>query len=645
MFALCALGTLLVAAILQVTLFAASEDAVSRSMHYDVSWTGANGRIEAAQFEKFAARFAALGDEVDAEKARLFYEIILSRIETWDSGGFSELVLDRNPRQRARFEELRTLISSIAEDVDNLDQPKAQKKVLSVLEQAAPIIDRIGSDAHTIAVAEADIVRSELEQRQFHHRLVILALLAGAAALIGLVIRQNALMHRAKIAAEKNAKDFSYLARHDSLTGLPNRSALEEWFQTVFGSDQSHKLVAVYTLDLDGFKTINDLLGHPAGDKLLVSVSERLLKWAAKIDENCLVSRLGGDEFLILTELDHASSARSIAENLIEQFETPFDTEFGNMAVDATVGYAARWIGIDEYENLVLDADLALTEAKAGDKGRVLEFEPSMRSNLQRRQRIERDISKAVAIGDITPYYQLQIDLRSGRVFGVEALARWKHPEFGWISPAEFIPIAESCGDVVGLGRSILKQACYHASQLPEELKVSVNLSVVQLHDNQLIDEVKEILERSGLTPSRLTLEVTESVIISDTEAVVERLNQLKRLGVSIALDDFGTGYSALSYLTKFKWNELKIDRSFTEAARENPVNWTIIRGVRILAKDIGARVIAEGIETPEQEAKLANIGCDIGQGFLYSRPIPFNELLPVLRDIQMKPHAVLERC
>ncbi|MCF4098365.1 putative bifunctional diguanylate cyclase/phosphodiesterase [Maritalea mediterranea] len=640
-FAYCALGTLFVAAILQVTLFAATEDAVSRSMHYDVSWAGANGRIEAAHFEKHAARFAALGDQVDAEKARLFYEIFLSRLKTWDSGGFPSLVLDRNPRQRARFEKLRSLIDSIADDVANLEYPEAHRNVLSVLAQAAPIIDRIGSDAHTVSVSEADIVRSELQQRQFHQRLIILALLIGAAALIGLIIRQNTSLHRAKVAAERSAKDFSYLARHDSLTTLPNRTAFDEHFRSILAGKTIGKKATIFTLDLDGFKAINDLLGHPAGDALLVSVARRLMTWAARCGENYLVSRLGGDEFIILAELEQETNASHVAEDLLKQFKTPFETKFGNMAVGATVGFASRPISLPECENLLLDADLALTEAKAQGKGRVLEFEPNMRSNLQRRQQIERDISFAVETGQIEPHYQLQVDLRTGQIFGFEALARWKHPEFGWVSPSEFIPIAESCGDVVGLGKSILRSACFHANQLPMELNVSVNLSVVQLHSEQLVEDVAEILQESGLAPHRLTLEVTESIMISDTTTVLQRLDQLKRLGVAIALDDFGTGYSALSYLTKFAWNELKIDRSFTEAARQNPANWTIIRAVNILANNIGARVIAEGIETTEQEATLKSIGCDIGQGFLYSRPLPFEDLEATLRRLIAQSHQM----
>lgn len=638
-FAYCAVGALAAAALLQIYLFDASEEAVSRSMRYDVSWMGANGRIEAAHLEKFAARFAALGSDADANKTRLFYDIILSRLETWGSGGF-KLFLDQDPRRRARFEQLGSMIDSIGVDVARLDNPEARKKLLSVLERAAPILDRIGSEAHTVSVSEAAVVRDDIGRRQFHQRLVILALLAGAAALIGLVTLQNTSLRRAKATAEKSAADFAYLALHDPLTGLPNRTAFDDHFRAALGRQAYGCKIAAFALDLDGFKAINDLLGHPAGDALLAGVARRLEDWAIGLSANSMVSRSGGDEFLILLEMDHSDCAIHAADNLLRQFKMPIETSYGNVAIGATVGFAATRAGVPASQDLLLDADLALTEAKARGKGRVLQFEPKLRTNLQRRQRIEADIAGAVDQGQIEPYYQMQIDLATGRITGFEALARWSHPELGWISPAEFIPIAESCGDVVGLGKSILKTACHHASLLPPELSVSVNLSVVQLHSAQLIREVADVLKESGLAPNRLTLEVTESIMISDTAKVVSRLNELKQLGVAIALDDFGTGYSALSYLTKFEWNELKIDRSFTQAAQHHPMNWTIIRTVNILAKKIGARVVAEGIETKEQEAALAKIGCDIGQGFLFGRPLPFDELPAAMLQSMSNSHT-----
>ena len=456
---------------------------------------------------------------------------------------------------------------------------------------------------------------------------MILALLAGAAVLIGLVALQNASLRRAKAAADKIAADFAYLALHDPLTGLPNRTAFDDYFRAALGRQAYDGRIVALALDLDGFKAINDLLGHPAGDALLVGVARRLEGWANGLKTNGLVSRPGGDEFLILLEMDHSDCAIHAADNLLRQFNTPIETSYGNIALGATVGFAATRAGDPSSQDLLLDADLALTEAKARWKGRVLQFEPKMRLNLQRRQRIEADIASAVDQGQIEPYYQMQVDLTTGQITGFEALARWNHPELGWISPAEFIPIAESCGDVVGLGNSILKTACHHASQLPAKLNISVNLSVAQLHRDQLVREIADILNESGVEPNRLTLEVTESVMISDTTMVLSRLNEMKQLGVAISLDDFGTGYSALSYLTKFDWNELKIDRSFTQAARHNPMNWAVIQTVNILAKKIGARVVAEGIETKEQEAKLAKIGCDIGQGFLFGRALPFDEL------------------
>lgn len=625
-FAYCAVGAFVSAALLQAFLFDASEQAVSRSMRYDVSWAGSNGRIEAAHLEKSVARFAALGNSVDADKARLFYDIMRSRLETWDSGGFGAF-LDRDPPMRARFEKLRGLIEGLAGDIERLEDPAAQKNILRVLERASPIIDRIGSSAHTTAVGDVAKVREDLGQRQYHHQLVILTLLAGATILFAMVTLQNASLRRAKGAAEKSASDYAYLALHDPLTNLPNRTAFDRRFRAMLESrDKGHKVV-IFALDLDGFKAINDLFGHPAGDALLTGVARRLEAWTSSLDGCGMAARFGGDEFLILLKMEQSESAPEIAERLLQLFGTAIETSYGNLAIRATVGFAESRVDEEANEDLLLDANLALTEAKARGKGRVLQFEPNLRANFQRQQRIEADISGAIELGHIEPHYQLQVDLSTGRLTGFEALARWEHPELGWISPAEFIPIAESSGDVVALGNAILRRACEHISQLPEQLSVSVNLSVVQLHRDRLVQEVADILDETGVAPGRLTLEVTESIMIADPEGVLSRLNELKKMGVAIALDDFGTGYSALAYLTMFEWNELKIDRSFIEAARRSPSNWSVIRTVNMLARKIGARVVAEGIESEEQEAKLAQIGCDIGQGFLFGRPCPFEDL------------------
>jgi EAL domain-containing protein (putative c-di-GMP-specific phosphodiesterase class I) len=260
-------------------------------------------------------------------------------------------------------------------------------------------------------------------------------------------------------------------------------------------------------------------------------------------------------------------------------------------------------------------------------KGIVLAFDPAMLVDFKRRLRLEADLGAAIAEGEIKPHYQPKVDLDTSRLIGLEALARWRHPELGWISPGEFIPIAEGSGAIVQIGRMMLEAACRDAATLPGNVSVSVNLSVIQILKDDIVRVVSDVLKVNALAPERLTLEITESVMMTDPEKVLGALKQLKMLGVCISLDDFGTGYSALCYLTRFNWDELKIDRSFIQGALCDPMNLAIIKTIKILAQDMNAKLTIEGVETQEQHELLRRIGCDTVQGYLFGPPVPLNEL------------------
>lgn len=628
-FAICTVCCLTIVGVAHLYLYEASEDAVARSMRYDIAWAGVNGRLEAAHLEKHVARYAALGDKKDADAARLFYDILRGRMELWGAGGFEQFI-ELSTKRQERFEALRDRVGGLAGDIDRLDEPDVQRRVLQALLAVAPMIDRIGGEAHTTSVAEAAAIRDELHHKQRLQRGLIIALLLSGAAFLVFMVLQNRSLRVAHLAAARQADELSFFANHDALTKLPNRRAFDAAFRTALESRRADEKIAIGAIDLDGFKVINDTIGHAAGDALLVAVSERLVSAATQLDRRNIVCRIGGDEFLALFWLaDDTALALDAARQVVELLSQPFETAYGMMMIGASVGVDVSDAATSD--ELILNADLALTEAKAKGKGIALAFDRKMRAGQLRRLRIEADLDAALAGGQIVPHYQPQIDLASGCTVGVEALARWYHPELGPISPGEFIPIAEGSGAVTRIGRLILEVACQDAARFPENIGVSVNLSVIQILKDDVVAAIRDVLAATGLAPDRLTLEITESVMMTDPEKVLNVLAELKLIGVSVSLDDFGAGYSALGYLTRFAWDELKIDRSFIKRAASDPINLMIIRTVKELAQKMNARVTVEGVETREQRDLLRKIGCDTAQGYLFGHPVPVDELMPFL--------------
>jgi diguanylate cyclase (GGDEF)-like protein len=616
------------AAAAHLYLFSALEDAVSRSMRYDLAWTGANGRIEAANLEKHVARFATLGAKSDADAARLFYEILRSRMNTWGSGGFLHFI-ESSPRRLAQFGALRARIEDLKGAIERLSEPDAQRHLLEALAEIAPMIDRIGAEAHTTSVAESAMVQDDLRHQQRLQRLLILALLASGAAALAFTTLQNRSLRAAHIAAARHAEDSLFLAHHDALTKLPNRPAFEAAYYSALQTKRIDERILIAAIDLDGFKLVNDLLGHAAGDAVLVTVSKLLASHAAHEDSRNIVCRVGGDEFLVLLWASAGSSTMAFAWRVLAALERPLDTPYGAIMIGASVGIATS--DVTPADDLLVNADLALTEAKARGKGIALAFDPGMLAGLRRRLRLEADLGPAIDRGEFVPHYQPKVNLASTELVGFEALARWRHPELGWIPPGEFIPIAEGSGGIVKIGRLMLELACRDAAAIPGNIGISVNISVVQILRDDIVGTVQDVLTRTGLAPSRLTLEITESVMMTDLEKVLDALKQLKTLGVLISLDDFGTGYSALSYLTQFRWDELKIDRSFIGRAWSDPINLTIIKVIKMLAQQMNAKLTIEGVENLKQRDLLREVGCDMVQGYLFGSPVPLSELQPIL--------------
>ncbi len=419
-------------------------------------------------------------------------------------------------------------------------------------------------------------------------------------------------------AAKKAEARLAHLAHHDGLTNLPNRSFFEVRLQHAL-QVSDHDRLAVLSLDLDGFKAVNDRHGHPIGDALLIAVSGRLLKAVTPGD---VVARFGGDEFTVLvTNLSGADEMETICQRLIDRLTEGFVLQEADVTVGVSIGVAFAGTDGETPEKLLKNADSALYRAKLAGRGTYRFFSPDADFRLQERQQIMQDLRAALGRDEFTLYFQPYVSSESGEVAGCEALLRWFHPVRGLVSPVEFIPLAEESGLIVPLGAWVLEQACLEAVRWPPHLRVSVNISPIQFRDRSLPHTIMAALTRSGLAPSRLEVEVTETTLMEDSHSALDILRHIRALGMRIALDDFGTGYSSLSYLRRFPFDKVKIDRSFVQELSSRQDSQVIVRAIRDIAKGLGMTITAEGDETTEQALQLKETGCEELQGFLYSKP------------------------
>jgi diguanylate cyclase (GGDEF)-like protein len=441
------------------------------------------------------------------------------------------------------------------------------------------------------------------------------------------------------ITARRRAEErIAFMARHDALTRLPNRAMFRERIEQAIAQTDRDIPAAVMFLDLDHFKSVNDTLGHPVGDGLLCTVADRLGSCVRQVDT---IARFGGDEFAVIqVGPERVEDVAVLAQRISDVLSAPYEVEGHRVIVSVSIGIALVPADGTDPDTLLKNADIALYRAKADGRGIFRLFEPAMDAHLQQRRILELDLHRALAAREFELFYQPLVNLASGRICGFEALMRWRHPTRGLLYPGAFIAATEEMGLIIPLGRWALHEACREAAAWPDDVKVAVNLSAVQFN-NDLVRTVTEAVARSGLPAHRLNLEITESILLHNTEHVLTTLNELRELGVSISMDDFGTGYSSLSYLRRFPFDKIKIDRSFIHDLAHNEDAAAIVRAITRLGAALGMATTAEGVETRDQLVRLKVEGCTEVQGFFFSEATPAADIPRLLRQFHANQELV----
>jgi diguanylate cyclase (GGDEF)-like protein/PAS domain S-box-containing protein len=439
---------------------------------------------------------------------------------------------------------------------------------------------------------------------------------------------------------KQSEEEIHRLAFYDSLTQLPNRRLLHErLIQSMSISARNGKYSALMFIDLDNFKTLNDTQGHDVGDLLLKEVASRLTR---NVREGDTVARLGGDEFVVALDSlnsiaqDAASQSEMIAEKIRSELSQPYLLNNFEHHSSPSIGVSLFRGHQSSLDEILKQADLAMYQAKSSGRNKVCFFDPAMQAKMEYRAELEKDLRASLRQQQLELYYQMQVD-EVGHIVGAEALIRWQHPQRGMVSPAQFIPLAEEIGMILPIGDWVIEQACaqlkkWEMDPLMRKLRLSVNVSPRQLSQPYFVEQVKEAIEKTGIRASQLKLELTESFILHDVEEAIEKMQELRRIGIRFALDDFGTGYSSLAYLTRLPLEQLKIDQSFVRDIPQDKNSSVMVRTIINIANNLGLEVVAEGVETDEQLAFLRQYGCNKFQGYLFGKPIPVSEFEQLCR-------------
>lgn len=615
-------------------VIAQRQNALQKFARYNDSWAVSQTVSEYLRLQNNLYGFLVDPDLVTHESLRLRMDLMLGRLELLKQGKLGAFIAGR-PEWKELVTSLNRILNDLDSRIDTLE-PAAVKPILANMRELDGPLTTLASSSVAYDVGVVDNAHTEV--RQLHSIFTALAggLIVCGVALILLLNRHNNLLNRAHndmrgltddlraatLELKENNARLEHDAYHDALTDLPNRSLFrKELNERLVSADQRTAIILL--LDLDGFKDINDTLGHDVGDALLQAVGTRLSSLLRRDD---MVCRLGGDEFAVITSGLCDEEALGFADTLITQISQPYNLGDLEIKIGTCVGIAVS-SDVTHADELFKRADLALYEAKRLGPGRVSVFEVHMQQQLTEKRSFEADLQTAVQNNEMEVYYQPQMLTKSHEICGFEALLRWTHPVRGNVSPSAFIPVAERTGLIHSLGKWAMDTACQEAKSWKGDLKVAINLSPVQFHSTSLINNVVDALDKSGLDASRLELEITESVLLNKSEQTLGTLQKLKDVGIQIAMDDFGTGYSSLGNLRGVPFDKIKIDQSFMRDVATDTDALAIVEFVVGMARSLRMTTIAEGIETQEQFDCMTRLGCDQMQGYLIGRPTPADTL------------------
>ncbi|MBZ6564360.1 putative bifunctional diguanylate cyclase/phosphodiesterase [Klebsiella michiganensis] len=590
-----------------------------------------------SEYMRLEARLSAMGLGVkgsDHDEVRLRLEIMMSQIALLQQGDLGKFI-GKDPHRKAIVNSLIDLLDRLDKQLDNMTT--AQLKLM--LQEMSTLDGPLTSLASTSLAQDFNLVNlthDKIQNLYYIYSAISILLIVLCITLGLLMLKQNNTLRRAHVRMKLLATDLQaskeklqvqnrrlqYDAYHDSLTGMPNRLSFWQRLQEVVNQVRPYNGSAVVMLfDLDNFKDVNDTQGHDAGDKLLQDLASRL-SFFRKTSET--LYRLGGDEFALVSHDLTEEMALERAKVIREKISQPYQIYDSLIQIGACIGIVIS-DGESRTDYLYKCADLALYEAKKEGSGNVQVFRPGLLQRQQENKSFEDDLMQALNKGEFRVYYQPIADTMNGEIYGYEALVRWFHPLRGSVPPTEFIPVAEKIGLINQLGEWVLRTACEAAASWSSPLKVSVNVSPVQLMNSSLTDTVVTILRTTGLDPYRLDLEITESDVFNENTRSLEILSQLRELGVQISIDDFGTGYSSLSRLSYFPFDKIKIDRSFVINIPDQKDDLDIVRLIISMGKSLHMRIVAEGVETEEQLESLRKLGCDLVQGYLIGKPGPLS--------------------
>ncbi|HDZ73567.1 MAG TPA: EAL domain-containing protein [Aurantimonas coralicida] len=601
------------------------QTALREISRYNIVWSVNQALVEFTRLQQRVAESAVAGSGVDADEVALRVEILLGRLDILDNGEAEEYIR-RNPENVRVLGRLEETLVAAEPLLGRLGEPGTVLALNRLLSPLHAELASLASDARQ--TGDRRIAEDQGELRRLHRLFTGLAagLILCGIALILLLLWSNRLLARSDTKLRQDQLKIVHMARHDPLTGLANRLRFNDELEACLNhANCGASSLTIMFLDLDCFKDINDTHGHLFGDEVLKAVADRLRR---NIRDDNLVARLGGDEFAILLPPSRETrDCAGLASRLIAAISAPFAIDGVEFTIAVSIGIAELRDRSAEPGQLLKQADLALYQAKGDGRGIFRFFEPKMEEDLLARKSLEAELRNALGNGELEVFYQPVIEVARDAICGFEALMRWRHPERGMVPPAEFIPLAEDLGLIVQLGEWVLRQACAEAASWPSGIRIAVNLSPVQFRNKTLVQTVVSALAASGLAPSRLELEVTETVLLDRSDRNIAILHQLRGLGVRIAMDDFGTGYSSLSYLNSFPFDKIKIDQSFVRGLTTSADSLAIVRLVAGLGFSLGMTTTAEGVETEDEYLALKAAGCIEVQGYYFGRPKPASQI------------------